>query len=81
MQAVRSLNPPGRFLDKDPDTGLWNDIGHKKAIGYARQLVDFDYFEKLEATWGSAIRALEVYGFKTLIDEALGVLYAKPAAL
>ncbi len=56
-------------------------FGHKKAIGYARQLVDFDYFEKLEATWGSAIRALEVYGFKTLIDEALGVLYAKPAAL
>lgn len=30
--AIRSLDPPGRFLDKDPVTGLWFDIGHKKAI-------------------------------------------------
>ena len=26
------MDPPGRFLDKDPVTGLWFDIGHKKAI-------------------------------------------------
>lgn len=32
VDAVRSMNPPGRFLDKDPDTGLWNDIGDRKAI-------------------------------------------------
>jgi hypothetical protein len=32
VDAVRSLDPPGRFLDKDPDTGLWFDIGHKKAV-------------------------------------------------
>jgi hypothetical protein len=32
VQAVRSLDPPGRFLDKDPLTGLWHDIGHKKAV-------------------------------------------------
>jgi hypothetical protein len=32
VEAVRSLDPPGRFLDKDPDTGLWYDIGHKKAV-------------------------------------------------
>lgn len=32
MEAVRSLDPPGRFLEKDPDTGLWADIGHKKAV-------------------------------------------------
>ena len=32
MDAVRSLNPPGRFLEKDPVTGLYHDIGDKKAI-------------------------------------------------
>lgn len=32
VHAVRSLDPPGRFLDKDPMTLLWHDIGHKKAV-------------------------------------------------
>ena len=32
VEAVRSLDPPGRFLEKDPNTGLWSDIGHKKAV-------------------------------------------------
>lgn len=32
VEAVRSLNPPGRFLEKDPQTGLWYDVGHKKAV-------------------------------------------------
>mmetsp|Transcript_23196 Transcript_23196/g.40815 ORF Transcript_23196/g.40815 Transcript_23196/m.40815 type:complete len:697 (+) Transcript_23196:76-2166(+) len=32
VEAVRSLDPPGRFLDKDPQTALWYDIGHKKAV-------------------------------------------------
>ena len=32
VQAVRSLDPPGRFLDKDKVTNLWHDIGHKKAV-------------------------------------------------
>ena len=32
VQAVRSLDPPGRFLDKDTITGRWHDIGHKKAV-------------------------------------------------
>ena len=32
VDAVRSMKPPGRFLDKDPDTGLWRDIGDRKAI-------------------------------------------------
>lgn len=32
VEAVRSLDPPGRFLEKDPKTGLWSDIGHKKAV-------------------------------------------------
>ena len=32
VEAVRSLAPPGRFLEKNPCTGLWSDIGHKKAV-------------------------------------------------
>jgi len=32
VDAIRSLNPPGRFLDKHPETGLWYDIGDRKAI-------------------------------------------------
>lgn len=32
VEAIRSLDPPGRFLDKDPQTGLWYDVGHKKAV-------------------------------------------------
>lgn len=32
VETVRTLDPPGRFLDKDPETGLWFDIGHKRAV-------------------------------------------------
>jgi hypothetical protein len=32
VEAVRSLDPPGRFLEKNPESGLWNDIGDRKAI-------------------------------------------------
>jgi hypothetical protein len=32
VEAVRDLNPPGRFLEKDPNTGLYSDIGHRKAV-------------------------------------------------
>ncbi|KAL7469225.1 hypothetical protein ACHAXS_009482 [Conticribra weissflogii] len=31
VEAVRNQSPPGRFLQKDMDTGLWNDIGDAKA--------------------------------------------------
>lgn len=36
---VRNLNPPGRFLKRDPDTELWFDIGDKYAYNKARQLL------------------------------------------
>ena len=29
--AIRTGTPPGRFLRKDNDTGLWYDIGDKRA--------------------------------------------------
>ena len=32
VKAVRLQNPPGRFLEKDSKTGLWNDIGDKRAF-------------------------------------------------
>jgi len=32
VDAVRSLQPPGRFLEKDKDTATWYDIGDKKAV-------------------------------------------------
>jgi hypothetical protein len=35
VQWVRNRNPPGRFVVRDPHSGLWNDVGaaeaHKKA--------------------------------------------------
>ena len=32
VEAVRSLDPPGRFLEKDQVTAKWYDIGDKKAV-------------------------------------------------
>lgn len=32
VQAIRSQNPAGRFLQKDPVTGLWFDIGRPRAL-------------------------------------------------
>jgi len=31
VEAVRSMSPPGRFLEKNTETGLWSDIGDRKA--------------------------------------------------
>lgn len=31
VDAVRSMNPPGRFLERCIDSGQWNDIGDRKA--------------------------------------------------
>jgi len=32
VKAIRGQTPPGRFLKQDPETGLWHDIGDKRAI-------------------------------------------------
>jgi hypothetical protein len=37
INIIRSMEPPGRFLKEDPDTGLWFDIGDAKAIKKAGQ--------------------------------------------
>jgi hypothetical protein len=37
VDLVRNRRPPGRFLERDPRTGLWNEIGDGKAIAKAGQ--------------------------------------------
>ena len=31
VNMIRTMNPPGRFLSEDRDTGMWFDIGDRKA--------------------------------------------------
>lgn len=52
-------------------------FGHKMAVCFASQLVDTDYFEKFETMAGKGMRGFNVYGYKTIKPEALGVLYCK----
>jgi hypothetical protein len=42
VEQIRSMNPPGRFLKEDADTGLWFDIGDAKAIKKAGQALRED---------------------------------------
>ncbi|KAL9180338.1 hypothetical protein ACHAXT_008308 [Thalassiosira profunda] len=37
VAQIRALDPPGRFLKKDPKTGLWVEIGDKQAWKKAEQ--------------------------------------------
>ena len=41
VDAVRLLNPPGRFLELDNDTGFWYDIGDKRAFAKVSVLLVF----------------------------------------
>lgn len=52
-------------------------FGHKSALTFASQLIETEFHEKLETTFGSAMKGLNVYGYKVVKPEALGVLYAK----
>ena len=36
IKEWRSQEPPGRFLKIDEKTGLWHDVGDKKARGTSR---------------------------------------------
>mmetsp|Transcript_25332 Transcript_25332/g.37404 ORF Transcript_25332/g.37404 Transcript_25332/m.37404 type:complete len:534 (-) Transcript_25332:243-1844(-) len=42
IQQIRTMDPPGRFLKEDTDTGLWFDIGDAKAIKKAGQALRED---------------------------------------
>lgn len=37
VRTIRSLQPPGRFLKRDPNTELWVDIGNRKSLLKTRQ--------------------------------------------
>lgn len=37
VHNIRNMDPPGRFLKLDKSTGLWYDIGNKKAVTKTRQ--------------------------------------------
>lgn len=42
VEYIRTMNPPGRFLKEDADTGMWFDIGDAKAIKKAGQALRED---------------------------------------
>lgn len=52
-------------------------FGHKSALTFAAQLTEMEFFEKLETTYGSGMKGLNVYGFKTIKPESMGILYAR----
>lgn len=52
-------------------------FGHSSAIAFATQLIEVEYFDKLETTFGKGMKGLQVYDWKTIKSEALGCLYAR----
>ena len=59
------------------DTAYTCLFGHKSAIAFATQLIETEYFDKLETTFGKGMKGLQVYDWKTIKSESLGSLYAK----
>lgn len=45
--------------------------GHKAAITFARQVTEVDILPKLETYYGSGIKSLNVFGYKTVVPDAL----------
>lgn len=54
-------------------------FGHKSAIAFVSQLTDVQYFDKLETTHGSGIAGLNLYDWKVIYPQALGVFYVYKA--
>jgi hypothetical protein len=52
-------------------------FGHMSGITFAAQLTEMEFFEKLETTFGSGMKGLQVWGCDVIKSEALGVLYAR----
>ena len=51
-------------------------FGHKTGITFAAQLTEMEYHEKFEKTFGQGMKGLQVYDWKVVKPEAVGVLYA-----
>ncbi len=59
------------------ETNRYNILfGHQSAICFASQLVEVEYFDKLETTFGSGMKGLQVYDWKVTKPESMGVWYA-----
>lgn len=57
-------------------------FGHQYANCFASQFLDVEYFEKLETVQsGKGMKGTQVYDWKTLIPNALGVFYSYKAQL
>lgn len=57
-------------------------FGHQDATCFASQLVDVEYFEKLETVMsGKGMKGLQVFDWKTVKGQALGNFYAYKAQL
>lgn len=55
----------------------WNVIfGHKSGLTFASQMVQMETL-KAESTFGDLVRGLNVFGFKTIKAESLGLLYVR----
>lgn len=51
VKCIRSLDPPGRFLKKDKDSGLWIEIGDEKAREKAKERLKEKRSPKREKTY------------------------------
>lgn len=64
----------------DGATSCYNIMfGHKSSTCFVSQLVETEYFDKLETTFGKGMKGLQVYDWKTTKPESLGVLYGYKA--
>jgi len=54
-------------------------FGHKSGVCFVSQMVETEYFDKLETTFGKGMKGLQVYDWKVTKPESLGVLYCYKA--
>jgi hypothetical protein len=52
-------------------------FGHKTGVTFAAQLTDMKHFDKFENTIGEGMRGLQVFDWKVIKPEAVGVMYAR----
>ena len=50
-------------------------FGTKSAIAFVSQLIDTEFFPKLEATAGAGLTGIQLWDFDVIFPQALGVLY------
>ena len=56
------------------ETAFYVLFGHKSAISFASQMTKVETL-RAESTFGDLVRGLNIYGFKVLKPEAIGLLY------